>query len=111
MEFELLAMGSIAGIGALATPCCPLAGPRDPTSDQGTTFDECAGRVDSGPVFGIPNEAFFDPLCQVVAQPGDLARFVVVDLRVVIGRRPEGAQPSMQATDFLGSVALEELHG
>ena len=111
MELELLAMGSIAGIGALATPCRPLAGSRDPTSDQRSPFDECAGGVDSRPVFRIPDEAFFDPLCQVVTQSGDLARFVVVDLRVAIGRRPEGTQPFVQATDFLGSVALEEPHG
>ena len=70
MELEPLAMGSIAGVGPFAQPGRPLAGSRDPPTDEGLSLDQCAGRVDPRPVLRIPNEALFDPLRQVVTRAG-----------------------------------------
>lgn len=72
--------------------------------------EECLHHVDSRPVPGTCDQAFFDAVLEEIAQTADLGHYLVADQNGLVPALPEWAPPVDDASDLPGEVGIDVLH-
>lgn len=94
----------------LDTSCVAEGRAMDPDSGDGLSRHEGLGTVESGPLAGAGDEAFFTALAQEVFEPRDLAHFFVGDRYAAVSPGPDFPFPVVESAGLLGDVAGDEVH-